>query len=134
MSLPEALPNNISIKIPTIVYRLGKTIRGQFFNCHQALANLYLDDIIANYENLECECKDSKFTDPHHLHIITGDLSIVEQDMLRKVMQGGPNFREQPQVHSSKQLLTCIRRDIEQGIKNMKGFLLKHLGNGKLSF
>ena len=121
-SLLEALPNNTSIKIPTIVYRLGKTVRGLLFNYHQALANLDVDEFIANYENLDCECKNSKFTDPHHQHIITGDLSIVEHDLLRKVMQEGPNFREQPQVHSPKQMLRGIKMDIENGLSNWAKF------------
>ena len=54
-SMLEALPNNTSIKIPTIVYTLGKTVRGLFFNYKQVLANLDVDDFIANYDNLDCE-------------------------------------------------------------------------------
>ena len=56
-SLLEALPLNTSIRVPTVVYRLGKTIRGKLFNYRQALANLDVDDFIANYQNLKCECE-----------------------------------------------------------------------------
>ena len=101
--LLEALPNNLSVKSPTIVYKLGKTIRGKLFNYRQALANLDVDDFIAHYDNLQCNCENSKFTDPHHKHVITGDLSIIEHDLLRKLMQQGPNFREQPHIFSQKQ-------------------------------
>ena len=86
-SLLEALPKNVTLKNPTIVYRLGKTIRGKIFNYRQTLANLDVDDFIANYDNLQCGCDTSKFKDPHHNHIITGDLYIVEQSELRKLMQ-----------------------------------------------
>ena len=120
--LLEALPNNLSVKSPTIVYKLGKTIRGKLFNYRQALANLDVDDFIAHYDNLQCNCENSKFTDPHHKHVITGDLSIVEHDLLRKLMQQGPNFREQPHIFSQKQILKGIKRDIEQGLINWARF------------
>ena len=89
--LLEALPNNISVKLPVIVHKLGNTIRGKLFNCCQALANLGLDNFIANYNSIQCVCENSKFTDPHHIHVITGYLSVVGHDLLRKFMQQGLN-------------------------------------------
>ena len=120
--LLEALPNNLSEKSPTIVYKLGKTTRGKLLNYRQALANLDVDDFIANYDNIQCNCENSKFTDPHHKHVITGDLSIVEHDLLRKLMQQGPNFREQPQILSLKQILKGVKRDIDKGLTNWARF------------
>ena len=121
-SILEALPMNTIVKVPTIVYRLGKTVRGKLFNYRQALANLDVDHFIANYDNMVCECKNSKYTDPHHKHIITGNLSIVEHDLLRKLMQEGPNFREQPHILSPKPILNGVKRDINQGIENWAKF------------
>ena len=37
-------------------------------------------------------------------------------------MQEGPNFREQPQVHSPKQILSGIKRDMEKGLSNWAKF------------
>ena len=37
-------------------------------------------------------------------------------------MQEGPNFREQPQVMSPKQILKGVKRDIEQGLLNWAKF------------
>ena len=121
-SLLEALPKNVTLKNPTIVYRLGKTIRGKIFNYRQTLANLDVDNFIANYDNLQCGCETSKFKDPHHNHIITGDLSIVEHGELRKLMQEGPNFREQNQLFSPKSIIKGLKRDLDQGIINWARF------------
>ena len=39
-------------------------------------------------------CKNSNFTNQHHGHILTGDLRIIENDKLRKVISKGPNYKE----------------------------------------
>ena len=40
-----------------------------------------------------CECKNYQLCDPHHGHIITGDLRIIESRKLRKLLTKEPNFR-----------------------------------------
>ena len=44
----------------------------------------------------------SEYCDPHHQHIITGDLRIVENGKLRSLLTKGPNFREPLSVNYSK--------------------------------
>ena len=117
-SLLEALPNNTLNKIPTIVFKLGKTIRGKIFSYRQALENLDVDDFIASFDHIDCQCQNSKFVDPHHKHIITGDLSIIEHSELKKLLQLGPNFREQPKIQSPKIIFKGIKKDFEIGIFN----------------
>ena len=119
-ALLEAIPKDTFNKVPTVVYKLGSTVRGYIFNYRQAIQDLDVDDFIANYNNTSCQCqnpKNSKFIDPHHRHIITGDLSIVEHNDLRKIMTLGPNFREQPDVLSPKIILRGIKKDLEGGIQ-----------------
>ena len=41
-----------------------------------------------------CDCKNSPFSDTHHKHIVTGDLRIIENKLLRELFSKGPNFRE----------------------------------------
>ena len=48
---------------------------------------------MTSYSDL-CQCSNSLFSDPHHHHIITGDLRLVENNKLRKLLTKGPNFRE----------------------------------------
>ena len=52
-----------------------------------------------------CSCSESSFCDPHHGHIVTGDLRIIENAKLRKLLTKGPNYRENKTINYSK----CIR-------------------------
>ena len=41
-----------------------------------------------------CECRYSQFCDPHHEHGITGDLRIIDNSKLKKLMTKGRNYRD----------------------------------------
>ena len=51
-----------------------------------------------------CKCKDSKFIDDHHKHIVTGDLRIIENKRLRNLLLKGPTYREPVTVNWNKVL------------------------------
>ena len=61
--------------------------------------------------SLPCSCHLSEFKDPHHQHIITGDLSIVENIKLRKLLSRGPKYRESKQLN-----FELARKEILKGI------------------
>ena len=46
--------------------------------------------------------KDSEFCDPHHGHIVTGDLRVVSNTKLRKLLSKGPNYRESVTINYNK--------------------------------
>ena len=46
-----------------------------------------------------CSCSDSEYCDPHHGHIVTGDLRIIENAKLRKLFSKGPNYRENKTIN-----------------------------------
>ena len=64
-----------------------------------------------NNENT-CDCQNSKFKDSFHQHVLTGDLSIIQNDSLRWLLQQGPNFREQ----KSKSNFNRIWNNLKSGI------------------
>ena len=47
-------------------------------------------------------CSESTFCDPHHKHIVTGDLRIVDNPKLRKLLTKEPNYREPKTINFSK--------------------------------
>ena len=49
-----------------------------------------------------CSCLESEYTDPHHGHVVTGDLRIIKNDKLRKLFSKGPNYREKKTVNYQK--------------------------------
>jgi len=67
--------------------------------------NLYIDDEVSfTTDSTPCECESSTFCDPHHKHIITGDLRLIENTKLRKLLTKGPNYREPCSINFSKAL------------------------------
>jgi hypothetical protein len=59
-----------------------------------------------------CNCKDSKFNDDHHKHIVTGDLRIIENKRLRNLLLKGPSYREPVNINWNK-VLQAFKTGIE---------------------
>ena len=79
---------------PSLVsYKYTNNISRNAFNYIQTLRNINFDD----YRNASssCDCESSAFRyDPHHGHVITGDLRIVRNRTLRRLLEKGPKYRE----------------------------------------
>ena len=45
-----------------------------------------------------CNCSKSAFCDPHHGHIVTGNMKVIENKQLRDLMCLGPGYRESQQM------------------------------------
>ena len=52
-----------------------------------------------------CSCSESEYCDPHHGHVVTGDLRIIENAKLRKLFSKGPNYRENKTINFN----TCLK-------------------------
>ena len=63
---------------------------------------------------MPCDCENSKFSDIHHKHIITGDLRIIGNPKLRKLFSKGPKYHEPVPIDWTDAL-----RSIEVGIENL---------------
>ena len=104
--------------IPMVTYKLNNTVRNKIFNYKQTVEDIRVDEEVSFTLNTDlCKCKDSKFFDPHHKHVITGDLRIVENQKLRKLLTKGPNYRE-PVTTNFKHALTKITAAINSCINS----------------
>ena len=45
-----------------------------------------------------CNCLKSAFCDPHYGHIVTGNMKVIENRKLRKLMCSGAGYREAQKV------------------------------------
>lgn len=98
--LPEKLKDE---NPPSIVYSLTSTIRNKIFNYKETVNTIDTDDLLTFGTNLpSCECSKSPFVDPDHGHIMTGDLRIIENQHLRKLISKGPNYREPRNINWNK--------------------------------
>ena len=94
-SLPPELQGEHEIPFPT--YKLDPPIRNHILNYKEAInsVRIEIDEDVSVIHNLpSCECSSSPFCDPHHKHIVTGDLRIIENQKLRRLFSKGPNYRE----------------------------------------
>ena len=117
--LVPLLPNSLQDREnrPVVTYKLGPTIRSKIFNYRQTVESIFVDDEVSFTLNSEpCNCAHSKFCDPDHKHVITGDLRLVENEKLRKLLSKGPNFREPKSLNfhkASVEIMTSINNCIE---------------------
>ena len=76
------------------VYTLTKTIRSKIFKHKEFIKTIDTKDILGNMNNLPCNGTTSSFTGPNHGHIVTGDINILQNSKLRKLLCKRPKYRE----------------------------------------
>lgn len=104
-SLTDML-QGLTVVTPTVVWQYSQPIRNKIFNYRAAI------DTIENWstEMPPCDCKHSSspFLNADLGHVLTGDLSIVENDALRRLVKLGPKFREPPPVDYDGLVASCL--------------------------
>ena len=80
----------IKYSSPTISYTRDNNIRSKVLNYHQTIKDSIHTSYVCN-----CASYSNKYLDVHHNHIITGDLSIIDNVKLRNLLIKGLSFHEQ---------------------------------------
>ena len=113
------LPSCIADKdrIPSVLHKLEPTIRNKIFNYRQTVEAIDFSDP-STFRDMECDCANSPFLNDHHKHIVTGDLRIIENKLLKELLSKGPNFRE-PKPIDFQKCLTAIRSGVEMCAEDM---------------
>ena len=92
-SIPSFFQNQTP---PIISYSYTKTIAGKIFNFKQSIKDL---DFEIGTTNLSCDCHVSDFRYEPVGHVVTGNLGIVGNRKLRKLLSKGPSYREQNNIN-----------------------------------
>ena len=117
LNLPDVfslLPNKIQDEEnrPVVTFTLGKTIRNKILNYKETVDSIFIDDEVSfSLDSDPCDCSSSQFSDAFHKHVVTGDLRIVENQKLRKLLAKGANYREPRNINFRKarsEILTGI--------------------------
>ena len=112
MALPCDLRDKYSITVVT--YKLGGTIRNKILNYKETVNSMSVDEEVSFCLNTDtCDCAESEFCDPHHKHIITGDLRLIKNSKLCKLMTKGPNYREPRTIKALTEIKCAINACIE---------------------
>ena len=85
-SIPTYFENKES---PVICYKYNKTIRITVFNYNKLVTELDIENSIPD----SCDCKDSKYCYQPVGHIVTGDLKIITDSIIRSIICKGPKYR-----------------------------------------
>ena len=114
------LPEKLQIEeLPSILYSLSPTIRNKLFNYKETVNNIDINDQITYGTQLPtCECFKSSFVDKDHGHIITGDLRIIENEHLQKLISIGSNYRE-PKGLNWKKCREVVVNGLEEYTNNI---------------
>ena len=91
-------------------YKLTPPTSTKFFNFNMFVNNLDLDLFLTNPDSLSCKCNNSPFVDRYRKHIMTGDLGIIRNNVLRKLFIKGPKYREVRPINLKKSQGLHIRR------------------------
>ena len=134
---------------PVISYTYASTIAPKVFNYKQVLRDFQINDLKAKPP--DCCCKTSPFNYSPSGHVITGDLNIVENDLLRDVLAKGPKYREPRRInwnHNFKQIMDSVEdyarkwakrekeKDIDvlsEWVKAVRSLVLKRINSLKSS-
>ena len=96
-SVLEKIPLYFTEKEPPIIgYKFNKSLAGKVLNYKQTLTEESLQQL--DNDPTPCNCHLSSFKDPHHNHIVTGNLNIIENLTLRKLFEKGPKYRLPQQI------------------------------------
>ena len=118
--LPEALRSSDE-DIPICTMKLDPPIRSKILNYKETVSslNIFVDDDVSFVENLpSCDCSTSEFCDPHHKHIVSGDLRIIANPKLRKLFSKGPNYRE-PKMQNFHKCRESIESSVTSAIEDL---------------
>ena len=86
-NIVDLFPIKSDAATPTISFSYGKTIRSKVVNYKETIHN--------RVRNCNCDLFDNKFKVEEYGHVFTGDLDIVENQELKKVLGYGLNYRGQ---------------------------------------
>ena len=86
--------------IPMVVYKLTPPIRSAILNYSKFVSSFDLNAFHLDNNTIPCHCHefDNKYIDNHHNHILTGDLSIIQNNKLSKLISKGPKYREPTKI------------------------------------
>ena len=110
-----------------MTYKLSNTVRSKILNYKATVESIVIDEEVSfTTETDDCQCADSSFVDQHHQHIITGDLRLIENAKLRKLLTKGPNYRE-PRAINFNKCLTAITSAVNECIDKISEKYKIHL-------
>ena len=112
-----------AFKTPNIVYSLDPPTGSKIFNFNKFVSSIDVDRFLEDPSSLPCRCENSPFTDKHHHHIVSGDLRLIENNLLRKLFSRGPKYREKKFVNwnlTEEKMIASVKEYAESWCEKQK--------------
>ena len=121
--------------MPMVIYSLCEPIRSSILNYKQFVKQLDLDLFCRDSKSVLCQCKNysNQFIDPSCNHVLTGDLGIIKNNKLRKLISKGPKYREPENVDwiEAKNVIQVALESFIQSVCSSKGISPPYFDNWK---
>lgn len=117
-TIKATIPNQCKYKkLPIFYYKYVKNISQTIFNYNKCTKETVFSTV-EEINNIPCVCQQpmyQAFVNHQHGHIITGDLSIIQNEHLRMIMCRGAKFRDCVDMSVEK-----LERSLIDNVKNFK--------------
>ena len=90
---------------PIVSYSYPRTVASRIFNFKKAICNLDFD---LGTTGLSCKCNTSPYVYTPAGHVVTGNLNIIRNRHVRKLLSKGPTYREQNDINWKKNEELCV--------------------------
>ena len=84
-----ALPSYLRGSPPVVSYTYTKSIAGKIFNNRKVVDEMDMD---CGIQNMQCSCSSSEYCYKPCGHVITGNLNVIKDGKLRKLIKKGPTY------------------------------------------
>ena len=121
-SIKELFPVKNSCYVePGISFSRDRSIGATVLNYRQAIADM-------DYANFHCQCNSypERFVNDHHKHIVTGDLSIVQNAELRSILSKGLNYHDQ-KPPDSEEVFNAVKSGVDKYIHEVSSKVKYHI-------
>ena len=98
---------------------VGNAIRNKILNYKYVVNSVYVGEEISLSLNTNLgDCEKSRICDPHHKHIITGNLTITGTKKPRKLLTKGANYKETRSTNFKKVYFEIVQA-LEASMENI---------------
>ena len=109
--IKATIPQSFNEKKPIIIFKYNNSIRNKIFNYVETLQN------IDSYRTITCDCQNNQtYCNKNLNHVLTGNLDIISNRTIKKLLTYGPNYRT-PTKPNFKKIRMNIQNSIDECIK-----------------
>ena len=99
-----------------VAQKLTSCLSNKLFNFDNLVNVLDFYVFLTNPHSLPCKCNNSPFTDVHGKDIVTGDIRIIKNNVLKKHFIKEPIYREKKRLQILIKAKYCILEDLDNCI------------------